>query len=174
MHTLCFYDDTLGKEIAGQYKYDGKTIHVTSYVYGATSIYSVLYIALRYSDHNALELFAKQVFSELASDAERDSATSQKDSATSHRLKKGRLSASSSGRTGDTQRAEGPQVRCTRVSGSTFKIKSPTASRGALTGPVGLRILISRSDSNCAAVPITEASTPVGVAAPDEDHSPRH
>jgi hypothetical protein len=33
MNTLCFHDKTLGKEIAGQYKYDGKTIFVTSYVY---------------------------------------------------------------------------------------------------------------------------------------------
>jgi hypothetical protein len=91
MNTLCFYDETLGKEIAGQYKYDGKTIHVTSYVYGARSASPLSSVLKGFPDHNALELFAKQIFSELARDVEKDSATLhslKKDSATSHSLKK--------------------------------------------------------------------------------------
>ena len=36
-HTMCFYDETLKKQIEGFYKYDGKAIHVSSYVYGARS-----------------------------------------------------------------------------------------------------------------------------------------
>ncbi|HEY7242621.1 MAG TPA: hypothetical protein VH678_01895 [Xanthobacteraceae bacterium] len=78
---MCFYDETLKKQIDGFYKYDGKTIHVSSSVYGARSA-PPLFSALRcFPDHNAVELFAKQVLSELARDAEKPSATS-------HSLKK--------------------------------------------------------------------------------------
>jgi len=87
MHTLCFHDETLGKEIAGQYKYDGKTIFVTSYVYGARSARPLSSVVQGFPDHNALELFAKQVFSELARDVER-ARDAEKHSATSHSLKK--------------------------------------------------------------------------------------
>jgi hypothetical protein len=76
MHTISFYDEILGKEIAGQYKYDGKTIHVTSYEYGARSARPLSSAVSGFPDHNALELFAKQVFSELARDAEKVSAPS--------------------------------------------------------------------------------------------------
>jgi hypothetical protein len=77
MNTLCFHDKTLGKEIAGQYKYDGKTIFVTSYVYGAKSAHPVSSVLKGFPDHKALELFAKQLLSEVARDAEAetDSAT---------------------------------------------------------------------------------------------------
>jgi hypothetical protein len=69
MHTLCFYDETLGKELAGQYKYDGKAIHVRSVKYGARSAPDGGRI-----EHFALDLFAQKVLSELARDAEKDSA----------------------------------------------------------------------------------------------------
>jgi len=77
MNNLCFHDKTLGKEIAGQYKYDGKTIFVTSYVYGAKSARPVSSVLKGFPDHKALELFAKQLLSEVARDAEAktDSAT---------------------------------------------------------------------------------------------------
>ena len=80
-HTMCFYDETLKKQIEGFYKYDGKAIHVSSYVYGARSAPPLFSVLRSFPDHNAVELFAKQVLSELARDAEKDSATS-------HSLKK--------------------------------------------------------------------------------------
>jgi len=83
MNTLCFHDTTLGKEIAGQYKYDGKTIFVTSYVYGAKSARPVSSVLKGFPDHKALELFAKQLLSDVARDAEAEKAP-----VTSHRFKK--------------------------------------------------------------------------------------
>ena len=75
---ICFYDETLKKQIEGFYRYDGKAIHVGSMVYGARSAPVRL---TRFPDHYAVELFAKKVLSELARDAEKDSVTS-------HSLKK--------------------------------------------------------------------------------------
>ena len=37
VRTICFYDETLKKQIEGFYKYDGKAIHVSTYGYGARS-----------------------------------------------------------------------------------------------------------------------------------------
>ena len=37
VHTICFYDETLKKQIEGFYKYDGKAIHVSTYGCGARS-----------------------------------------------------------------------------------------------------------------------------------------
>jgi hypothetical protein len=99
-HTLCFYDETLRKQIEGFYKYDGKAIHVSSYAYGARSAPPLFSLLRHFPDHNAVELFAKQLLSELARDAgqkvldEKVKVSSelardaQKDSATSHGLKK--------------------------------------------------------------------------------------
>jgi hypothetical protein len=87
---ISFYDETLKKQIEGSYKYDGKAIHVSSmYVYGARSAPVRL---TGFPDHNALKLFAQKVLSELARDAEQKLSKleldAEKDSATSHRLKK--------------------------------------------------------------------------------------
>jgi hypothetical protein len=99
-HTMCFYDETLKKQIEGFYKYDGKAIHVSSYVYGARSAPPLFSILRSFPHHNAVELFAKQVLSELARDAEQKvlsekvkvlselARDAEKDSATSHSLKK--------------------------------------------------------------------------------------
>ena len=99
-HTMCFYDETLKKQIEGFYKYDGKAIHVSSYVYGARSAPPLFSVLRSFPDHNAVELFAKQVLSELARDAEQKvlcekvevltelARHSEKDPPTSHSLKK--------------------------------------------------------------------------------------
>ena len=99
-HTICFHDETLNKQIEGFYKYDGKAIHVSSYVYGARSAPPLFSVLRSFPDHNAVELFAKQVLSELARDAEQKvlsekvkvlselARNAEKDSATSHSLKK--------------------------------------------------------------------------------------
>ena len=99
-HTMCFYDETLKKQIEGFYKYDGKAIHVSSYAYGARSAPPLFSVLRRFPDHNAVELFAKQVLSELSRDAEQKvlsekvkalselARDAEKDSATSHSLKK--------------------------------------------------------------------------------------
>jgi hypothetical protein len=100
VHTICFYDEMLKKQIEGFYKYDGKAIHVGSYGYGARSAPPLFSVLGRFPDHNALELFAKQVLSELARDAEQKvlsekvevlselARDAERDSATSHSLKK--------------------------------------------------------------------------------------
>jgi len=75
---ICFYDETLKKQKDGFYGYDGKAIHVGSMVYGARSAPVRLTC---FADHNAVDLFAKEVLSELARDSEKNSATS-------HSLKK--------------------------------------------------------------------------------------
>ena len=100
VHTICFYDETLKKQIEGFYKYDGKAIHVSSYGYGSRSAPPLFSALGRFPDHNVLELFAKQVLSELARDAEQKVVSekvevlselarhAETDSATSHGLKK--------------------------------------------------------------------------------------
>ena len=70
VRTICFFDETLKKQIEGFYKYDGKAIHVSTYGYGARSTPPLFSVLGRFPDHNALQLFAKQVASELARDAE--------------------------------------------------------------------------------------------------------
>jgi len=99
-HTMSFYDETLKKQIEGFYKYDGKAIHVSSWEYGARSAPPLFSVLGRFPDHNAVELFAKQVLSELSRDAEQKvlsekvkvlselARDAEKDSATSHSLKK--------------------------------------------------------------------------------------
>ena len=70
---ISFYDETLGKQIEGSYRYDGKAIHVASQVYGARSA------PARFDgrfDQSAVDLLAQKVLSELARDAEKDSAKS--------------------------------------------------------------------------------------------------
>jgi hypothetical protein len=68
---ICFYDEPLKKQIEGSYTYDGKAIHVCSVVFGARS-------APRGGclDHNEVDLLAQKVLSELARDAEKDTAKS--------------------------------------------------------------------------------------------------
>ena len=68
---ICLYDESLKKKIEGSYRYDGKAIHVCSVAYGARS-------APRGGclDHNEVDLLAQKVLSELARDAEKDSAKS--------------------------------------------------------------------------------------------------
>ena len=68
VRSICFYDETLKKQIDGFYKYDGKAIHVSTYGYGARSTLPLFSLLGRFPDHNALQLFAKQVASELARD----------------------------------------------------------------------------------------------------------
>ena len=70
VRTICFFDETLKKQIEGFYKYDGKAIHVSTYGYGARSTPPLFSVLGRFPDHNALQLFAKQVAGELARDAE--------------------------------------------------------------------------------------------------------
>jgi hypothetical protein len=74
---ICFYDESLKKQIEGNYRYDGKAIHVISVEYGARSAPRG-----RCLDHNEFDMLAQKVLSELARDTE------QKDIATSHSLKK--------------------------------------------------------------------------------------
>ena len=68
---VSFYDEALKKQIEGSYRDDGKKIHVSSYVYGARS-------APRGGcfNHFEVELLARKVLSELARDAEKDTAKS--------------------------------------------------------------------------------------------------
>ena len=99
VRTICFYDETLKKQIEGFYKYDGKAIHVSTYGYGARSTPPLFSVLGRFPDHNALQLFAKQIASELARDVEQKVLSekvdlselarhAEKGSATSHSLKK--------------------------------------------------------------------------------------
>ena len=98
VRTICFYDETLKKQIEGFYKYDGKAIHVSTYGYGARSTPPLFSLLGRFPDHNALQLFAKQVASELVRDAEQKvlsekvlgklARDAEKDSAASHSLEK--------------------------------------------------------------------------------------
>ena len=100
VRTICFFDETLKKQIEGFYKYDGKAIHVSTYGYGARSTPPLFSVLGRFPDHNALQLFAKQVASELARDVEQKVLSekvevlselarhAEKGSATSHSLKK--------------------------------------------------------------------------------------
>ena len=100
VRSICFYDETLKKQIDGFYKYDGKAIHVSTYGYGARSTLPLFSLLGRFPDHNALQLFAKQVASELARDAEQKVSSGKvkvlselardavKDSATSRSLEK--------------------------------------------------------------------------------------
>ena len=88
---ISFYDETLKKQVEGSYTYDGKWIHVRSMnVYGARSAPVRL---TTFPDHNALNLFAQKILSELARDAEQkilsESAhDAEKDTAKSDSLKK--------------------------------------------------------------------------------------
>jgi hypothetical protein len=68
---VSFYDETLKKQIQGSYRDDGKKIHVMHQVYGARS-------APRGGcfNHFEVELLAQKVLSELARDAEKDTAQS--------------------------------------------------------------------------------------------------
>ena len=68
---VSFYDETLKKQIQGSYRDDGKKIHVMHQVYGARS-------APRGGcfNHFEVELLAQKVLSELARDAEKDTAKS--------------------------------------------------------------------------------------------------
>jgi len=68
---VSFYDETLKKQIDGSYRDDGKKIHVMHQVYGARS-------APRGGcfNHFEVELLAQKVLSELARDAEKDTAQS--------------------------------------------------------------------------------------------------
>ena len=100
VRSIRFYDETLKKQIEGFYKYDGKAIHVSTYGYGARSTPPLFSLLGRFPDHSALQLFAKQVASELARDAEqkvlsekvkvlgRLARDAEKDSAASHSLEK--------------------------------------------------------------------------------------
>jgi hypothetical protein len=71
---VSFYDETLKKQIEGSYRYDGKAIHVASQKYGARSA-PTAYFATRV-DHFAIASYAQQLLSELARDAEKDTAKS--------------------------------------------------------------------------------------------------
>jgi hypothetical protein len=68
---VSFYDEALKKQIEGSYRYDGKAIHVCSVKYGARS-------APRGGclDHYEVDLLAQKLLSELARDAEKDTAES--------------------------------------------------------------------------------------------------
>jgi hypothetical protein len=70
---ISFYDEVLGKQIEGSYRYDGKAIHVASQVYGARSART------RFDGpfHQiAVDLLAQTLLSELARDAEKVPAES--------------------------------------------------------------------------------------------------
>ncbi len=69
---ISFYDEVLGKQIEGSYRYDGKWIYVASQEYGARNAPRGGII-----DIFALNLFAQKVLSELARDAENVPAESQ-------------------------------------------------------------------------------------------------
>jgi hypothetical protein len=64
---ISFYDESLKKQIEGNYRYDGKAIHVISMEYGARSAPRGVCL-----DHNEVDLLAQKVLSELARDAEKD------------------------------------------------------------------------------------------------------
>jgi hypothetical protein len=68
---VSFYDEALKKQIEGSYRDDGKAIHVRSVKYGAKS-------APRGGcfDHYEVALLAQKILSELARDAEKDTAES--------------------------------------------------------------------------------------------------
>lgn len=68
---ISFYDETLGKQLEGSYRYDGKWIYVASQAYGARTAPRGAII-----DIVALNLFAQKVLSELARDAEKVPAES--------------------------------------------------------------------------------------------------
>ncbi len=63
---ISFYDEVLGKQIEGSYRYDGKWIYVASQAYGARTAPRGAII-----DIFALNQFAQRVLSELARDAEK-------------------------------------------------------------------------------------------------------
>ena len=66
---VSFYDETLKRQIQGSYRDDGKKIYVCSQVYGARSAHRGGCF-----DHYEVELLAQKVLSELARDAEKDTA----------------------------------------------------------------------------------------------------
>jgi len=66
---VSFYDETLKKQIEGSYRDDGKAIHVRSLKYGAKSASRG-----RCFDHSEIVLLVQKVLSELARDAEKDTA----------------------------------------------------------------------------------------------------
>ena len=68
---ISFYDESLGKQIEGSYRYDGKWIYVASQEYGARTAPRGAII-----DIFSLNLFAQKVLSELARDAEKVPAES--------------------------------------------------------------------------------------------------
>ena len=69
---ISFYDETLKKQIEGSYRYNGKAIHVASVKYGARSA-PTAYFGTSF-DHFAIASYAQQLLSELARDAEKDTA----------------------------------------------------------------------------------------------------
>jgi len=69
---ICFYDETLGQQLEGSYRYDGKAIHVCSAEYGARSAPRGGCIA-----HTDVDLLAQKVLSELAREAEKADAKPQ-------------------------------------------------------------------------------------------------
>ena len=71
---VSFYDETLKKQIEGSYRYNGKKIHVSSVKYGAKSAAPADFGTR--VDHFAVALYAQQLLSELARDAEKDTAKS--------------------------------------------------------------------------------------------------
>jgi len=73
---ICFYDETLGQQLEGSYRYDGKAIHVSSAIHGARSVPRGACIA-----QTDVDLLAQKVLSELAHEA-------QKADAKPHTLKK--------------------------------------------------------------------------------------
>jgi len=66
---ICFYDETLGQQLEGSYRYDGKEIHVCSAKYGARSAPRGGRIA-----QTDVDLLAQNVLSELAREAEKADA----------------------------------------------------------------------------------------------------
>ncbi len=67
---ISFYDESLKKQIEGSFVSDGKSIHVSSVVYGTKSApYGDLGAII---DHNAQVLLAQKLLSELARDAAKD------------------------------------------------------------------------------------------------------
>lgn len=68
---ICFYDEVLGKQLEGSYRYDGKWIYVASQEYGARTAPRGPII-----DIVSLNLFAQKVLSELAREAEKVPAES--------------------------------------------------------------------------------------------------
>ncbi len=66
---ISFYDESLKKQVDGSYVTDGKEIHVRS-AYGIKSAhYREVGAAV---DHDALDLLAQKLLSELARDAAKD------------------------------------------------------------------------------------------------------